>query len=240
MVEHIAVAGGAVTPRTDANAAVMATRVWIGAVVFTAALLGCVTSAQAQESACRFLCDPTWKVEPTFTIENLANRHRIATPDGTTTRVNRERVFETVLALDLATRVPRLGFSAEAIVAPFSDDNDAELEFESNLYWLTEEMTRGWVSSHFDVVDQFSPAERPHSRRAYTHKLDFELDTAVHIFKRLPERHWARGVELETSLDYLATGIPKKGDIFADGSQFLDDASHWSFSFVLVLPVAPF
>jgi len=45
---------------------------------------------------------------------------------------------------------------------------------------------------------------------------------------------------LETSLDYLATGIPKKGDVFADGSRYLDDASHWSLSFVVVIPIAPF
>ena len=76
---------------------------------------------------------------------------------------------------------------------------------------------------------------RPNARTrasAYTHKLDFELDTAVHVFKRLPEGRWLRGLELETSLDYLATGLPKKGDVFSDGSRFLDDASHWSFSFV--------
>ncbi len=43
------------------------------------------------------------------------------------------------------------------IASPTHDDNDVELEFETD-YWLTEAMTRGWVSSHFDVVDQFSPA----------------------------------------------------------------------------------
>jgi hypothetical protein len=47
-------------------------------------------------------------------------------------------------------------------------------------------------------------------------------------------------VEFETSLDYLATGIPKQNDLFPDGSRFLDDASHWSVSFVFVIPVAPF
>jgi hypothetical protein len=36
-------------------------------------------------------------------------------------------------------------------------------------------MSRGWLTSHFDVVDQFSPAERPDATSAYTHKLDFEL-----------------------------------------------------------------
>jgi hypothetical protein len=207
------------------------------------AVLLAVTPALAlaqDASPCRFICELAWKFEPTITIENLANRHRVVTPDGVTERVNRERVFEVVLALDMATKLSWLGFTTEAIFSPFSDDNVVELEFESNFHWLTESMTRGWVTSHFDVVDQFSPAERPNTSRAYTHKLDFELDTAVHVFKWLPEGRWLRDVELETSLDYLATGIPKKGDVFPDGTRFLDDASHWSFSFVFIIPIAPF
>lgn len=205
-------------------------------------LLVSASSAHAQDArrACTFICDLEWKFEPTFSIEHLAQRHQIVGPDGVTERVNRERVFETVLALDLTTRLPRLGFTAELIAAPFDDDNSAELEFEANVHWLTEPMSRGWVTSHVDVVDQFSPAERPNASKAYTHKLDFELDTAVHIFKRLPEGRWLRGLELETSLDYLATGLPRKGDTFADGSRFLDDASRWSFSVVIVIPIAPF
>jgi hypothetical protein len=206
-----------------------------------AILLGIPSAALAQDpDPCRFICELAWKVEPTITIENLANRHRVVTPDGVTERVERERVFEIVLALDMPTKIPWLGFTVEAIASPFSDDNDVELEFESNFHWLTESMTRGWVTSHFDIVDQFSPADRPDVGRAYTHKLDFELDTALHVFKWLPEDRWLRGVEFETSLDYLATGIPKKGDLFPEGSLFLDDASHWSLSFVFVIPVAPF
>lgn len=213
------------------------------ALCFASALffVGTATAhAQDAASSCKLICELEWKFEPTFTVENLANRHRVVTPDGVIERVDRELVFETILALDLKTRLPRLGFTAEMSATPFSDDNSAELEFETNFYWLTEPMSRGWVTSHFDVVDQFSPAERPNASRAYTHKLDFELDTAVHIFKRLPEGRWLRGLELETSLDYLATGLPEKGDVFADGSRFLDDASHWSFSFVVVFPIAPF
>jgi hypothetical protein len=196
--------------------------------------------SEAQQDPCRFICDVEFKVEPTFTIENLANRHSVTTSDGVTSRVNRERVFETVLAVDMSTRIPRLGFTIEAIASPFSDDNAVELEFEANFHWLTESLTKGWVTSHFDVVDQFSPAERPGTDRAYTHKLDFELDTAFHLFNFLPEGRWLRGLEIETSLDYLATGIPRAGDLFADGTRYLDDASHWSLSFVFVIPVAPF
>jgi hypothetical protein len=195
---------------------------------------------QSQASSCWFICELAWKVEPTVTIENLGNRHRVVTAEGVTERAERERVFETVLALDMSTRVPRLGFTVEAITAPFSDDNVVELEFESNFHWLTESVTRGWVTSHFDVVDQFSPADRPGNTRAYTHKLDLELDTAFHIFNWLSEDRWLHGVEFETSLDYLATGTPRRGDVFSEGPRFLDDASRWSVSLVFVIPVAPF
>lgn len=199
-----------------------------------------VNAAAQEPDDCRFICGLEWKFEPTFTIENLGNRHTVSSPEGLAERAERERVFELVLALDLETKLPRLGFTVEAITSPFSDDNEVELEFESNFHWLTERMTRGWVTSHVDVVDQFSPAERPHDRRAYTHKLDFELDTALHPFNRLPEGRWLRGLEIETSLDYLATGTPRKGDVFPDGWRYLDDASRWSLSFVIVVPIAPF
>jgi hypothetical protein len=216
---------------------------WCRALCFLPPLLfvgPAMAHAQDAASSCRLICELELKLEPTFTIEHLAKRHRVVTPDGVIERVNREVVFETILALDMKTKMPRLGFTAELSAAPFSDDNSAELEFETNFHWLTEPMSRGWVTSHVDVVDQFSPAERPSASRAYTHKLDFELDTAVHIFKRLPEGRWLRGLERETSLDYLATGLPKTGDVFSDGSRFLDDASHWSLSFVVIIPIAPF
>jgi hypothetical protein len=72
----------------------------------------------------------------------------------------------------------------------------------------------------------------------YTHKLDFEWDTAFHVFNRLREGHWLRNVEAEVSLDYLATGLPKAGDVVG-GERFIDRASPWSLSFVVILPLAP-
>jgi hypothetical protein len=87
-------------------------------------------------------------------------------------------------------------------------------------------------------VDKFSPAERPSDRRAYTHKLNFELDTSVAIFNWLPEGRWLRGVEMEGSLDYVATGLAKAGHRI-NGFLYQDDASPWSFSIVFVLPIAP-
>ena len=73
---------------------------------------------------------------------------------------------------------------------------------------------------------------------APTHKLNLELDTSVSVFNWLREGRWLRGVELEGSLDYVATGLPQAGEL-VDGRRYIDKASPWSFSLVFVLPVAP-
>jgi hypothetical protein len=196
--------------------------------------------ASAQSAApCRVLCTPEFKIEPTITITNVFSRPRTAVDGETATRERRETEFEVIFSFGLPTRVSWLEFTAEAIVLPFDGDATPELELEANVIWLPSERTRGWVSSHFDVVDKFSPAARPADRRAYSHKLNLELDTSLAVFNWLPEGRWLRGVELEGSLDYVASGLPRRGDR-VDGRTFLDKASPWSFSIVFVLPVAPF
>jgi hypothetical protein len=161
-----------------------------------------------------------------------------------------------VFALDVPTRAPRVGLTFEAIVAPFGRtdenpftggssatlggdirDNPVQIESEINFIWLAPKQTGDWVESHFDIVDQFSPAKRPTDRSVYTHKLNFELDTSVALFNWLPDGSWLRGIELEGSLDYL-TGLPRAGDVVG-GERFVDNASPWSFSFVFVVPVVP-
>lgn len=203
------------------------------------ALVLSVAPVWAQEQVpCRVLCAPEFHVEPTITFANLFGSRRIAGGDGIVTREPRETEFEVILSLGLPTRVRWLELTIEAIFLPFDRDSSPELEFETNFVWLPGERTGGWVGSHFDVVDKFSSAERPRDRRAYTHKLNLELDTSVSIFNWLPEGRWLRGVEVEGSLDYVATGLPKAGDII-EGRRFVDKASPWSFSLVFVLPVAP-
>ena len=197
----------------------------------------------AQErDQCAFLCAPELKIEPTLTIENLFSPARVETTENgvviETVRQGRDRVFELVFAADVPTEIPRVGFTFEAIFSPFRDDTEVELELELNLTWLEPEQTGGWVESHLDIIDKLSPAERPTDTSAYTHKLNIELDTAVLLFKWLPDDNWLRNVELEGSLDYVATGLPKAGDVIGD-ERFLDDASPWSFSVVVVLPLAP-
>jgi hypothetical protein len=201
-----------------------------------AVLLASPAAAQEPER-CRVLCSPEFHVEPTVTFTNLFGSPRIASDQGTT-REERQVEFEVILSLGVPTRLRWLAFTVEAIFLPFERDSTPQLEFESNFIWLPAARTRGWVASHFDVVDKFSEAERPGDRGAYTHKLNFELDTSVSIFNWLPEGRWLRGVELEGSLDYVASGLPRRNDAI-DGMRFLDNASPWSFSLVFVVPVAP-
>jgi hypothetical protein len=206
--------------------------------LMVAVALAVTSPATAQEpERCRVLCSPEFSVEPTVTFTNLFGPPRVADEQGTT-REERQTEFEVILSLGLPTRVPWLAFTVEAIVLPFEREGTPQIELESNFIWLPAERTRGWVGSHVDVVDKFSAAERPGDRRAYTHKLNVELDTSVSIFNWLPAGRWLRGVELEGSLDYVATGLPRRGDTF-DGRTLLDDASPWSFSLVFVVPVAP-
>ena len=213
---------------------------------------------EAQEGdGCKVLCVPELKIEPTLTFENLGNRARVEIA-GITQKTARETVFELIFALEVPTEIPRVGLTLEVGFAPFGStsehpftgataaelgrddirDNVVEIESELNLDLIDSDQTGGWLSSHFDIVDKFSPGERPNATSVYTHKLNFELDTAFHPFNGLPEGRWLRNAEVELSIDYVATGLPKAGDLIGD-ELFLDDASPWSLSLVFVLPLAP-
>ena len=209
------------------------------AIVLCAAALPVM--AQNQTPRCWVLCEPELKIEPTFTWENLIRRPRVAETDseGKTviTEVERERVFETVIALEVPTTIPRVSFTFEAIVKPFVKGSSPELETEMNFHWLRSEDTKGWVGSHFDIIDKYSPGSRPNTLDRYTHKLNLELDTAV-SFLKWTKKPWLSDIEIEGSLDYVATGLPRAGDRFGN-LLYLDNASSWSFSLVFVLPLAP-
>jgi hypothetical protein len=206
---------------------------------FYCVLIFAPISAWAEESApCNILCTPEFKIEPTITFSNLFGSPRIVHEDGAISRESRETDFELILALGIPTRVSWLEFTIEAIFLPFERESTPELEFEINWIWLPSEKTDGWLKSHLDIVDKFSPSEHPTDRSAYTHKPNLELDTSLSIFNWLSEDNWLHGVELEGSLDYVATGLANAGD-FLNGGRYLDDSSPWSFSIVFVLPVAP-
>ena len=213
-------------------------------IVVTVMVLWCALvpmPAQGQSRKCFVLCKPGLKIEPTFSWENLFRPPRIAETDdqGNTVvkRAPRERVFETVIALGIPTTVPRIGFTFETIVKPFVKGNSPGLETELNFYWLRSEDTKGWIESHFDIIDKYSRGERPNNLDGYTHKLNLELDTAA-PFLKWTRKPWLSDIEIEGSIDYVANGLPRAGDRFGN-TTYLDNASRWSFSLVFVFPFAP-
>lgn len=210
-----------------------------------------------------FLCAPELKIEPTITfepifrfptVEDLEHGEVVARKRPTT-----EAVFELILALSIPTEIPRIGFTFETIFIPSGDvgvnpftgtvaeqlgrqslrGNEMEVELELNLSVLEPDQTGGWIDSHIDIVDKISAAERPSDSSSYTHKLNFEWDTAFLLFKWLSEDNWLRNVEIEGSLDYVATGLPRAGDVLGGTERFVSDDSPWSFSLVFVFPLVP-
>ena len=208
-----------------------------------------------------FLCAPELKIEPTITfepifrfptVEDLEHGEVVARKRPTT-----EAVFELILALSIPTEIPRIGFTFETIFIPSGDvgvnpftgtvaeqlgrqslrGNEMEVELELNLSVLEPDQTGGWIDSHIDIVDKISAAERPSDSSSYTHKLNFEWDTAFLLFKWLSEDNWLRNVEIEGSLDYVATGLPRAGDVLGGTERFVSDDSPWSFSLVFVFPL---
>jgi len=203
------------------------------------------------------------KFEPTYTIENFINAPRILTNTNTSTPITEqtgtESVFEMIFSFGIETAIPRIGLTFETMWKPFAKtdenlftgatvgslgsevkDNFPEIEAEINFSLLTFEQTRDWVDAHFDVVDKFSQAKRPNDKSSYTHKLNLELDVAFGVFHWIKNENWLRDVEMEVSFDYVASGLPKNGDVFPEkGIEYLDDASPWSVSFLVVFPIAP-
>lgn len=223
---------------------------------------GTPVAAQDEDRGCIVLCAPDVKIEPTLTFEPIFRRPTLAAAaaaaDLATWRPETEAVFEIILAIGVDTAIPRVGLTLETIFIPTESadtnpftgvtaeqigrtsfrGNEIEVELELNLHLIEAEETGGWLGSHFDIVDKISAAERPVDTSSYTHKLNFEWDTAVHVFNWLPEGNWLRNVEIEGSLDYVVTGLPRAGDVIG-GERFLTADSPWSFSLVFVFPLAP-
>ena len=222
MAQRLAVARRRIAEMPRSSQGTMRFWWWIVSLV----LLPAPVVAQG-ESPCAFLCTPELRIEPTWSIENFGARPTVEI-DGLVERAARETVFELIFSLDVPTTIPRLGLTLEAIfvpfggtsVHPFTDtpaaaagrneirDNGIEIETELNFELFGTEQTGGWVSSHVDIVDQFSPGKTPQAGSVYTHKLDLEWDTAFHLFNRLTQGHWLRNVETEVSLDYRQRVCP--------------------------------
>lgn len=200
------------------------------------ALVLLAPAARGEDETCVVLCRPALKLEPTLVLGPLS---RPKVQDVTTRAVRALPMdvgFELTLGLGIQTQLQHVNLALETTL-PIPDSRP-EIEAELSLVLLPQGLSRGWVELHVDLVDQLSPGMRPRVINTYTHKLDFELDLTFLPFKWLPSGAWLRNVELGASLDYLATGLPQRGDL-VDGDRYISDVRGWSVSIATVLPLAP-
>jgi hypothetical protein len=100
--------------------------------------------------------------------------------------------------------------------------------------------TKGWFTLNGNVGDLFSKAAEPDDKSSYSHKLDLDLIGTLNVFNELPKKEYLHRVGLYGILDFVATGLPKKGDEVPKGERvFMDDARSVSLILGLSLPFAP-
>lgn len=102
--------------------------------------------------------------------------------------------------------------------------------------------TRNFFAVQGYIADLLSPAARPNDASAYTHKLDVGLVGLLYPFAGLDSSSVARksGLYLYGNLDYVATGLPKRGDDVPRGVRtFLTGAKPAVLIFGVGLPIAP-
>lgn len=101
-------------------------------------------------------------------------------------------------------------------------------------------LTKGWFTLNGNVSDLFSKAAEPDDKSSYSHKLDLTLIGTLNVFNELPKAEYLHRVGVYGILDFVATGLPKRGDEVPKGERiFLDDARSVSLIFGLSIPFAP-
>lgn len=103
-------------------------------------------------------------------------------------------------------------------------------------------MTHGLFVLEAYVGDLLSPAARPGDESAYTNKLDLGGVALLYPFATLDASSAAKksGVYLYATLDYVATGLPKKGDDVPKGVRtFVTDAKPAALVLGAGIPIAP-
>ena len=177
---------------------------------------------------------------------------------GAETRLPETSSFQLIGAVSARTAVPRLGVfgsvqwlpNATAARNPFTLYTASELgesvrantptvTLGASFALLQPAEARGWVDVAANVADLFSPAARPNDQRDYTHKLDLELLTHLHAFAWTPPGTYLHRTSIYALLDYVATGLARRGDEVPAGRVFVSDARPLALIAGVALPLSP-
>ncbi|HVX41178.1 MAG TPA: hypothetical protein VHB25_16545 [Gemmatimonadaceae bacterium] len=217
-------------------------------------------SARGQKpTKCHPLCAPVVELLPALNHSHVFGGPRVQSlATGAVTRLPSRSNFEMLIAVASKTMVPRLSVfgsvqwlpNASTKRNPFTLYSASELggpvhanaptaTFGLSGALLPAEQTHGWFDANLNVDDLFSQAARPGDRSAYTHKLDLALFTHLHAFNWTPPKTYVHRVTVFGILDYVATGLPRRGDEVPQGRRYLDSARPTTFIGGLSLPITP-
>lgn len=229
-----------------------------------AALVFVVTAAPAGAQSkgapgCHSVCAPTLTLMPGIVRTHLLRGPLVRnTATGAESRLPGSSNFELIVALASRTAVPRLSLFASAQWLPNAAEgrnpftlytaselgthvraNAPTLVAGASLALLAPTATGGWLDAAFNVGDLFSQAATPDDKSAYTHKLDLDLITHLHVFSAAAPSDYLHGVSLYGILDYVATGLPSAGDEVPRGRVFVSGARPLALVAGLALPLTP-
>lgn len=224
----------------------------------TAAIPSTVTAQQA--AACRSLCSPKVAINTALLRSHVFGGPRVARlSDGTESTLPGRSSLELQILTVIQTMIPRTSLSASvqwlpnasSKANPFteytaSDEgssihaNTPSVSLDAAVSVITPEDVGGWFGVSVYGGDLFSPAARPEDRSDYTHKLDLGATASVLPFAELSKGVWLHSVSVYATLDYVASGLPGRGDVVPKGSRrFLTNAKPAALIAGLSIPIAP-
>jgi hypothetical protein len=218
-------------------------------------------AAQQQES-CTIICAPTLAFNVAALRSHVFGSPKVRNDStGAVSELPSTTNLELQFFLAAPTAIDRLsGFvsvtwlpSARTAANPFTeytasqlgepvDANHVSLSMGALGDVVPKSMTHGVFALQAFVADLLSPAARPDDESAYTNKLDLGGVALLYPFATLGATSAARksGVYLYASLDYVATGLPKKGDdVPRDVRTFLTNAKPAALALGAGIPIAP-
>jgi hypothetical protein len=198
------------------------------------------------QGSCTSICSPQLLFRP-----GLIRSHVFGGPtvtDLATGKVHKlpsRTNLQLQLLVTAATLVPRTHVNlavqwlpnARATTNPFTEYSSADegstihantpsVAMNVSVDALTPKETGGWGGVSGYVGDLFSTAARPGDNSDFTHKLDLGVAGSVNVFNWLPQSNWLHGaVSAYAILDYVATGLPKAGDVVPKGVRRFDTAA---------------
>ena len=190
-------------------------------------------NAAHAQSRCPNICSPQVVLRPGILRSHLLGGPRVTSlTTGVEHTVQPSTNLQLQLLVTATTAIPRTSLNlavqwlpnASAASNPFTEytasdegtgirSNTPSLALNASFDFVPAAQTSGWFSLSGYAGDLFSAAARPDDRSAYTHKLDLGVSANLNPFNGLPRTTWLHAVSAFALIDYVATGLPRAGDV---------------------------